>query len=307
MISLDGADALLKIAEDMGTLFKRNPHYGGRDFDWFFSFSEDTFGKEWLSSFLKNEAKRSENILCLYENYQSVLQESFNDTVHKPIETPCADDLISEINTTGKLSPASRVWFARCAEGAEKMEFALLALAEEDIFKKAELLSVFRDEEFPIQHEMIIEYAKSDHEELREIAFDILTNCKSTTVRQYAYELLDSGENTYYAIQMLISNYTPEDKAVLLSMLYRLKVDYKEESDWHAIGWHILDAFDQRIKLPKECLLYIYETTLCSCCRRSAVRSLEEHRWLTADMIEECKYDSNYDIVEYVNRHDPSK
>lgn len=119
--------------------------------------------------------------------------------------------------------------------------------------------------------------------------------------------MLDSGENTYYAIQMLISNYTPEDKAVLLSMLYRLKVDYKEESDWHAIGWHILDAFDQRIKLPKECLLYIYETTLCSCCRRSAVRSLEEHRWLTADMIEECKYDSNYDIVEYVNRHDPSK
>lgn len=40
LISLDGADALLKIAEDMGTLFKRNPHYDGRVFGWFFPFQK---------------------------------------------------------------------------------------------------------------------------------------------------------------------------------------------------------------------------------------------------------------------------
>ncbi len=306
LISLDGVDALLKIAEDMGMLFRINPHYDGSDFDCFFFDSENKFGKKRFLSFLKHEAKRSENILCLYENYKKVLQD-FNNTVHKPIESLSADNLINEVDSTGKLTLSSKVRFSRTAEDHEKMKLALLALEEEDIIKKAELLSAFRGEEFPIQHEAIIEYSRSDCEELREIAFDILTNCKSAAVRQYAYELIDSGENTCCAVQMLISNYTPDDKTVLLSTLYSLKVDYKDESDWHGIGLHILDVFDRKIKLPKECLLYIYETTLCSCCRESTVRNLAKHRWLTDDIIEECRYDSNHNIAEYVNRYYPSK
>lgn len=306
LTSLDGEATLLKIAEDMGALFKRNRHYDGGSFDWFFADSESKFGKNWLSSFLKREAKRSENVLCLYENYQRAIQDLKN-AAYKPIETPCAENIISETDTAGELSPASRVRFSKRAEDAEKMKLALSALAEKDLFKKAELLSAFCNEEFPIQHETIIEYSKSDCEKLSEVAFCILTNCRSTAVRQYACELLDLGENTDYAIQMLISNYTPDDKAVLLSTLYSLKVNYKNESDWHGIGLHILAAYDRKIRLPKECLLYIYETTLCSCCRVFAVRKLAKHRWLTADIVEECRYDSNYEIADYVNRYYPSK
>ena len=306
LTSLDGTDALFKIVEDMGTLFKRNPHYDCGDFAWFISDSEDKFGKKWLVSFLKREAQHSENIFCLYENYQRDLHNSHN-TFDKPMETPQADNLIAEVNTTGELSPASRVRFSKCAEDGEKRQLALFILKEENLSKKAELLSVFQFVEFPIQHEALIAYSKSDHERLREIAFDVLGNCKSAVVRRYTYELFHSGENTYHAIQMLISNYTPDDKSLLLSALHRLKVDYKVESGWHGIGLHILDAFDRKIKLPKECLLYIYETTLCSCCRKRAVRHLAKHRSLNANILEECRYDSNGDIAAYVNRYYPSK
>ena len=187
------------------------------------------------------------------------------------------------------------------------MQLALFALKEEELSKKAELLSVFQNEGFPIQHEAVIACSKSDHERLREIAFDVLGNCKSAVVKRYAYELLDAGENTYDAIRMLISNYTPDDKSLLLSALHHLKVDYQDESGWHGIGLHILEADARKIKLPKECLLYIYETTLCSCCRDYAIRALAKHRWLTANIIEECRYDSNCDIAAYVNRYYPSK
>ena len=306
LTSLDGKAAFKKIAEDMGTLFQRNPHYSSRDFEWFFSATENRFGKKWLVSFFRQEAKRSDHIRCLYEDYQNSLQD-VSSFVHKPVEAPHADSLIAEVNATGKLSVASRARFARSAGDDEKMQLALFALKEEELSKKAELLSVFQNEGFPIQHEAVIAYSKSDHERLREIAFDVLGNCKSAVVKRYAYELLDAGENTYDAIRMLISNYTPDDKSLLLSALHHLKVDYQDESGWHGIGLHILEADARKIKLPKECLLYIYETTLCSCCRDYAIRALAKHRWLTANIIEECRYDSNCDIAAYVNRYYPSK
>ena len=305
LTSLDGTDALLKIAEDMGSLFKKNPHYDSGNFAWFFDNSKDKFGKKQFVSFLKHEAKRSENISFLYENYQKVIPNLYK-TVSDTPEIPCADNFIAEVNTTGTLSRAAKRSFSRCTED-EKMRLAIFVLNEDDLSRKAELLSTFQYEGFPIQHDTLIAYSKSDNDKLRKAAFDVLTNCKSDAVRQYAHELLDSGENTDYAIKMLIFNYTPDDKSLLLSALSSLKVDYNDESDWHRIGLKIFDAFDLKIKLPKECLLFIYETTLCSFCRESAVRYLAKHKWLTANIIEECRYDSNREIVEYVNRYYPSK
>lgn len=304
LIFLGGSDAFFKIAEDMGTLFKRNPHYDSSDFAQFFSASESNFGKKRFASLLKQGARQSENIFRLYENVRSVLPDSFV-TVRKPMQAPQTDDLITEINTTGELSFASKVKFSRNAGENEKKRLALAVLEEEELSKKAGLLSAFQNEAFPIHHEELIAYSKSDHKQLCKTAFTVLTNCRSTVVRQYALELLASGENSYYAIQMLIFNYTPEDKPILLSALYRLGADNKDEPGRHGIGLHILDAFDRKLRLPKECLLYIYETSLCSCCREHAVRLLAKHRWLTADIMEECRYDSNCDIAGYINRYYP--
>ena len=102
---------------------------------------------------------------------------------------------------------------------------------------------------------------------------------------------------------MLLCNYTANDKQLLLTELCKIKVDYRDKSDWHGIGSKILQVKDQNVRLPKEFFIYIYENTLCSCCRESAVRALAKRQWLTKKMIEECRYDSNYEISEYVNRY----
>ena len=44
--SLGGIDILLKIAADMGMLFRKNPHYSGSDFDWFCSCIDDEIGEK---------------------------------------------------------------------------------------------------------------------------------------------------------------------------------------------------------------------------------------------------------------------
>lgn len=208
----------------------------------------------------------------------------------------------------GEMSPSSRVRFSRRAENEEKRKLAQEAIAEVNLDMKAELLSAFafRDEGFPLSHETIIEYSKSSHERLREVAFDILTSCQSEAVREYALSLLNEEKYKPYALKMLLCNYTPSDKNLLLAELYKIKADYKDKSDWHSIGAKILSVCDKNVKLPKEFFIYVYETTLCSCCREYAIRALSKHHQLTREIIEECRYDSNYDISKYINRYYPS-
>ena len=307
MSFIDGIDGLLVIADDMGRLFKENPHYSGDDFDWFCSSMDHGIGEKKLNMILKRESKKYENIRCFYENYLKSI-ETTQSIVRKPIEIPSTEEIKNEVMSSGKLSPASRVRFSRRAENEEKIKLAEEAITETNFDVKAELLSVFafRDEDFPLSHKTIIEYSKSSHARLSEVAFDVLTNCQSNVVREYALELLGNEKYKSYALKMLLCNYTPDIKQLLLSEIYKIKVDYKDESDWHSIGSKIINVCDQNVRLPKEFFIYVYNTTLCSVCREYAIRTLSKHRWLTRDIIEECRYDSNYDISQYVHRYYPS-
>ena len=304
--SIGGINIHLKIADDMGRLFKENPHYSGDDFDWFCSAMDEGIGEKRLNAILQRESKKSENIRCFYENYLKSIEATQN-IARKPVKIPGTEDIKNEVISRGALSPSSRARFSRRAENEEKIKLAEEAIAEVNLDLKAELLSAFafRDESFPLSHESIIEYSKSSHERLREVAFEVLTNCQSDVVRKYALSLLADENYKACALKMLLCNYIPDIKQPLLTELYKIKIDYKDNFDWHSIGSKILNVCDQNIRLPKEFFIYIYETTLCSCCREYAVRSLAKHRWLTRDMIEECRYDSNHDISQYINRYYP--
>ena len=227
--------------------------------------------------------------------------------MRKPVEAPSVEAIKEEVSSSGKLSPYSRVSFSRNAEEEERKSLAQEAIKEVDFDKKAELLSVFQHHNFPLPHDIIIEYANSSHERLHDVSLDLLTNCQSDVVRDYALSLMAKENLKEHALKMLLCNYTPEDKQFLLDALGELKVTYDNQSDWHHIGFKILDLFGKERDLPKEFLLYIYNTTLCSCCRRSAVLALDKRQWLTEDIIKECRFDSNKDIRDYVNRCYPEE
>lgn len=303
--SFDDTGIILKIATDIGLLFKENPHYSGSDFDWFCSVMSYGIGGKKLHNLLKRESKKSENIACFYDNYLKATE----GIIRAPIKIPCAEDIKNEVNITGALKPSSRRRFSYNANEGEKLKLAQEIIAEQNLDKKAEMLSVFTspDKSFPLSHETIIEYANSSHERLREVSLEVLTNCQGLAVRNYALQLLEAGERKEQAIQMLLCNYTAADKSLLLSELNKIKIGYDNKSDWHSISTQILNVCDQNVHLPKEFFVYVYETTLCSFCRESAVRAMAKHRWLTNEIIEECRHDSNYDILQYINRYYPIK
>lgn len=289
------------IARALGSLFRHNPRYCGEDFDWFMICLSRELDKKKLKKLLGEE---TDEVIIFFEEFCKTVN-SEDKYVRREVTIPNADDVVNEVDTWGRLSPASRVRFGRRADDSERLKLAYAILEEEDEDRKAELLSTFefKSEGFPLEHKPIIEYTRSDNERLRDTAFGVLKYCRSDAVRNYALELLSSGENTSHALSMLIMNYTPAHKKMLLDALYDLKIDYTDSTDWHGLGMQILDAYEKGVHLPKEFLMYIYETTLCSCCREYALAELAKHRWLTMEIIEECRYDSKRSISEYVNRY----
>lgn len=305
LVSFENEQNLRMIAENLGKLFRTNPRYNWDNFYWLYSVLNFDYGNKHIRSLLKNQ---SENILIFYQNYLEAQQE-FQNNIPKQIQVPTAADIMEDVDSSDTLSRTLKFRFRHQADAEEKRLLAQEIIDEKNLDKKAELLSAFVLEEkgFPLHHGEIIRYSKSEHIRLQEIALDVLVTCQSDEVRQYALELLRQRKHVDHALQMLICNYRPEDKHLLLTELYCLKVDYKLTSDWHDIGLTILRTIDQGVKLPREFFLYIYNTTLCSFCRESAIRHMGKHRWLTRDIIEECRYDSNYDISEYINRYYPPK
>lgn len=305
--SVGGIEILLKIAADMGALFKKNPHYTACDFNWLCSHIEDCIGEKKLAALLRREARKSEQIACFYENYLKAREEIKNIVETKPIDAPTAQDIKNEVDENGKLRIVSKIAFSRRSGEDERQKLAQQIFDETNLDKKAEKLSVFTfgNKSFPLSHGVIIEYSQSPYKRLSEVALDVLTSCQSKAVREYALKLLTQNKHRSYAIEMLLCNYTPEDKVLLLSELNKIRADYNDKSGCHSIGLQILDVCDKGIKLPKEFFIYVYNTTLCSCCRESAVRILAKKRWLTPEIIQECRYDSNCDISSYINRYYP--
>ena len=68
------------------------------------------------------------------------------------------------------------------------------------------------------------------------------------------------------------------------------------------VDMHILEVGDFGIHLPREFFCWIYENSLCSYCRESAVRYMGKRRWLSQDVLAEGLYDSNDEVVSYVEK-----
>jgi len=71
-----------------------------------------------------------------------------------------------------------------------------------------------------------------------------------------------------------------------------------EDAHWQA--WDLLEICEKNSNPEaKDCLLWIYEHTPCSDCRRRAVRKLIEIKKISQTLQKECIYDCNEAITKY--------
>ncbi|MDE6677870.1 MAG: hypothetical protein K2K02_02415, partial [Ruminococcus sp.] len=179
----------------------------------------------------------------------------------------------------------------RRAEIPEKMKVADTLIKETDLNKKAELLKAFTisGNSFPTAPEVLIKYADSDNKKLRETAVEALLYIKAECVHDFAVKLLEK-EFSINAVIMLIENYKHSDKENLIDILNNITIDGDDESGWHEI---VRTINNNIYEMPEEAVMFVYEKSMCSFCRESAVDELIRRNLFTEEIKSECLMDCN--------------
>lgn len=300
LCSVGNEDTLLKTAEDMGGYFLRRKNDGIDDlyweFAWFLSRNKKQYLKKEIWKKLNALAEKSENVrkfikVLEYEKpRRSEIKKKYPETMEILRQGELYGKHLITLRASLRNDPESMATAAR------------LALSEPDEEKKAYILRVFMSRYcvYPLDPKPIIEYARSENKELKKAAADVLTYVKDNSVRSFAIELTEQGENVLGGLEMLLTNFRAEDEELVMKLLKGLPVSYRQ-TDWHAAVLDIINAAHNGVKITKPLLMYVYENSLCSCCRFSAVKLMGKRRMLGKELLIECTRDCDSDIRKYAS------
>lgn len=309
----DCESAYFRVVEDLGCLIFDNPLFDSWSFDWFQAHWENEFGKARIYKLLRERAK---NATGTEVYFTSMLEEKENRdryTVKRREKAAnmTAREIYQLLQNGGMIDRHGWIMLApvmrRRGNEKEVEKLAAYYRRENDLSLKSQLLRLLANRYCAdlLDAAAVIADSKSEHAALQENAFRALEFMTDIQVHNYALELLQKNEHLEDVISMLVNNYVKTDCDTLISLVKALPVTYQEKDIfWHGPFMAVLDLLKTRgVKhTPKELLYYMYEHTLCSCCRESILREMSRRRMLTGDILQECLYDSNDEIREFAKK-----
>lgn len=262
-----------QIAQDMGRLSLETEWLREWEFDWFYRRA-----RRYLRSMTRDAEK------------DPLLAEFLR--VHETAYQQFQAQLAQRSAKRKRLSP-------NC-EDAERIRAAVQSyLSAEPQEERAEALDAFFWTPYPGDPAPVIRDAQSDHEKLRQRAWNALSRIRHPEVRSFAMAHLHDEEDAFRAF---CTNYEHRDEELMLAWLQGQTIDFEETTCWHGDQHSVLTMDRQHPPAPIPALQFIFENTYCSGCRADALRQLGRRRKLTPELLEECRYDSNDDIRAYARR-----
>lgn len=289
------------LVSDIGVLTESNSLYSALDFMWFQDVSESKRGKKAVHRIL-HHPNADEGVKAYVRSMEEGRERWERARVERKQSEPKTADEIYERLKGGEGS-LSRWLMNRCG-WQEVAKLAEYYKGEKESGLRYRLLSLLANEScaWALEPALLIADSRSDHSELAGMAFQALGYVKDEKVREYAYELLQSGVHRAKAVSMLAANYEDRDKDVLIHAAKQIPITYKD-GEWHGAFIDIMKLFSGPAKRkPRELLLYMYQNTLCSFCREHVVREMGRRRMLTRELLEAMQYDCNREIRAYAER-----
>ena len=272
-----------KIVEDMGRWYMRTgDHFPSREFLWFYACLEDEFGEEKAKEHIHELAKTSPEAAA-FEAHDITYEWKPPVSSETP---PTAEDVV-KIFASGKALRAVDILHLgiRKMSVEEKKKLADRAVKTDSPVLRTQIVSLFMCEamKWPLDISHLLAWCEEGDSQLREACEDALGFFESDAIREYAI-------NNRRA-ELIIRNFRPEEENLLMAILESVEIDEEDANHWHSIGRAILVC-----DLPDRFLRWVYETTLCSFCRQSAVEELMDRGTLPESYKEECMWDANLDI-----------
>ena len=281
----ENAESYARIAADIGGLFLLGRQYDAWDFLWLYHSKP-----RGVNAALRRSAASSEALQAYFASFDAMEQEQKRFRSEIKVQEPDGGRRLS-------------VWlYRRAPEQAEARAEAYLAEAEPEA--RAAALEAFSVCPYPLDPRPILADAESEFPALRAAAWDALSRLRAPEVRSFAQAHLDKSKEA--VLYVLIRNYQPEDLEFWNRYLQALRIDCASESGWHGIHLALLELFekDSGVEQPPKALLpLLYESTLCSCCRKRIVQHMRSRRMISAGMWEALQHDSSDEIRAIAEDH----
>lgn len=287
----------IEIFRDIGAYFIRCRHFDDEKlkwrFGWFLNNTENEYGDDFLTKKLAEFCRSSKEIRRFVRVMTVEMEHS------KPEKPHFTADMFIEKAHSCNITWRDVIDFRRSKnDPSELSKLANAAIAEDDPEIKARLLKAFTisRQEFPLDADILAEYAESENDNLRSTAMDVLLYVKSEKSHDIAIRQLEENYSSE-ALMLLIHSYKDSDRQLLMKYLDKLEIDFDNNSGWHGVISEIIHNMDI---MPTEAVMFVYEKSMCSCCRGSAVDELIRRDLLTDELYAECLMDCNSDIREAV-------
>ena len=286
-----------KIVTDIGEWYISLGDNAESEFNWFYSTLDNQYGEETREHLLKlSETSPEIKAFCDKDMEYS---KDYGKRITRKKNKLTASEVVEKLKADPNLKGINILSLGvRNMEDQEILELAKVAADTDSSVLRTQIVSVFDTPRFawPLDPGLLLRWCGEGDEELRVACHSALTEVKGAGMREYARKRLEKGFDAD-CLSILIRNYAPSDESYILSMLESIPIEEENEGVWHGLGHVINDSYKT---LPASLLLWVYNSTLCSCCREYTLDHLIERGELTDVMRNECMWDANLDIRELV-------
>jgi len=182
----------------------------------------------------------------------------------------------------------------------EILKVAEVLVDETDKFKIERLLYVFYHHPFPLDKQVILDYAnqkRSRKHKIAENAIDALRHLKGKSIREFALHGIKNSKNPIDYLPILMSNYKLGDYKLLSEIASQAKGEHKIEQ--LAIAY--TDIYEaNKTKECKKPLEILYGKMNCAIHRRNAIEILLENGVLSNKIRKEIQYDCDLETRKLV-------
>lgn len=302
IIEMDGLEGLQYVANLVGAQLRDGQYVPMVDD--IVAFASNFLGKRNVESALSSHAKDNSNIrsfrdATLYQSIDTNERDTTLSELYSSITELSFDEMSKSLLLDTSLIGRIRIarW-GRTASHVDLLNAATELLRIQLVEQQVQYLYIFRDAEFPLSPDILIQYVDDLNPQRTIAALNSLSHHSTPCVRALAIQLLERRKYLYHAIQLLVVNYEPGDEYQVMECLGA----HKEDEELHAVSLGLL-SMEEKCELlnATDSLKWVYENNPSSLSRNTAVERLVELKSIPKWMIRECLWDCNLATRELVS------
>ncbi len=287
IVALDGVNGLIAVARQLGRWLQDDPDFWVSDY--LIEQVDETIGSNVGFAALEHEATTDPDIAHYLIGLRQS-RESQNAASGSPSVRAFTGTQIVAHAKEGKSGKCYwfRRWGIQASEDQREIVFAAL-LVEQTPEHIGRLLRCFGKTGIPRYDDRLLSWLFCIDPEVRGAAVEAVAQLSHFELRKAALRLIADGDMTNGA-RMLVANFDSGD----LSLCARLLDPTDDEEHHHSLGTHLLELCAAHPRTDAlDCLLYVYEFSPCSTCRRGAVDALIDLGIAPTWLLKESSFDAD--------------